>query len=251
MMANDPRFDVFPDEVGETTKKRSKWTTCLIGCLGVLGVMMVLIIIAGVWVSRNWKEWASDFSTQAITQVIDSSDLPAEEKGEVKIQVERVTKGFRDGSVSTEQVGMIIQKIVQSPLMPALVVAAIDKRYIEKSGLSDDEKAQGRVALTRFARGVIDEKIGQQGIDAVMAHVADKQPDGKWRLRQQVTDADLRAAMAEAKKFADDAGLPAEPEKIDPSEEFKRIIDGVMNPAAEVEIPVDKAAKVEMPADDD
>jgi hypothetical protein len=246
MMASDPRFDVYPNEVGEATKKRSKWTTCLIGCLAVLGVMMLLFIIAGVWVYRNGRGLLSDMSTQAITQMIDSSDLPPQEKDEVKLQVERVTKGFRDGSVSMEQVGTIVQKVVQSPLMPALVVAAIDKHYIEKSGLSNEEKTEGRVALTRFARGVIDKKIAEQGVDAVMTHVADRQPNGQWRLRQQVSDADLRAAMAEAKAQADAAGMPAEPEKIDPSEEFKRIIDGVMNPAAKVEVP---APKVEIPAD--
>lgn len=256
MMASDPRFDVNLEEVGEEPKKRSKWTTCLIGCLGVLGVLMVLMIIAGVWVSRNWKEWASDFSTQAMTQIIDSSDLPQEERGEIKIQVERVTKGFRDGSISTEQVGMIIQKVVQSPLMPALVAAAIDKQFIEKSGLSDDEKTAGRIALTRFARGVIDEKIGQPGIDAVMANVADRQPDGKWRMRQHVTDAELRAAIAEAAKRADDAGLPAELPKLDPSEEVKRVIDGVLNSGADAKAPVaaipgDEAPAAKAPAEGD
>ena len=94
--------------------------------------------------------------------------------------------------------------------------------------MSDDEKAQGRQALKRFARGMIDGKIDQKGIDAVMSHVADRQPDGKWRLRPQVSDADLRAALSEAKSRADEAGIADEPENVDPSDEFKRIIDDAL-----------------------
>ena len=110
--------------------------------------------------------------------------------------------------------------------MPSLIVMAVDKQYFERSGLSDEEKAQGRDALKRFARGVIDGKIDQKGIDAVMAHVADQKGDGNWQFRAKVSDADLRAAIAEAKSRADKAGIPAEAETtIDPSDEVKRIID--------------------------
>ena len=64
---------------------------------------------------------------------------------------------------------------------------------------------------------MIDEKIAQQGIDAVMAHVAIRQPDGQWQLQPQVSDADLRAALTEAKAQADKAGIPEVPENVDPS----------------------------------
>ncbi len=228
-MATEHRFEIIPDEGEATPRQRSKWASCLIGCLVVLGVMLVLMIIVAVWVARNWRGWAADFGSQAVNQAIDASDLPPQEKGEVKVQVERMAKALREGQISGEQAGTILQKVFESPLMPALVVAAIDKHYIERSGLSDDEKAQGRVALSRFTRGTIDHKIDKQGLDSVMVHVADRQPDGNWQLRQQVSDADLRAALTEAKVQADAAGIAEEPEEFDPSDEFKRIIDEALN----------------------
>ena len=109
--------------------------------------------------------------------------------------------------------------------MPTIIVGAIDQHYLQRSGLSAEEKAEGRLTLQRFARGAIDKKIDEQGIDAVMAHVADRQPNGEWRLRQQISDQDLRAALTEAKARADAAEIPAEPEAVDPSDELKRIID--------------------------
>ncbi len=118
-----------------------------------------------------------------------------------------------------------MQKLFQSPLMPSLVVTVVDKQYFDRSGLSDEEKTQGRQSLNRFARGAIDGKIDEKSIDAVMAHVADRKADGKWQFRPQVSDQDLRAALSDAKSRADAAGIPAAPPNFDPSDEVKRIID--------------------------
>ena len=39
----DPRFEPGYDEAGEPKKKRSPWTTCLIGCLIVLALVAQLV----------------------------------------------------------------------------------------------------------------------------------------------------------------------------------------------------------------
>src|SRR5689334_15756016 len=96
VMVTDPRFDVQPDEYTETQKRRSKWTSCLIGCLVVAGVAMVVMIVVAVWVYKNARGWVADGSAQMLDQVIQSSDLPPQEKVEVKAQVDRVTGGFRN-----------------------------------------------------------------------------------------------------------------------------------------------------------
>ncbi len=228
-MATDHRFEIEPGQ-SEERRPRSKWANCLIGCLIVLGIAVVIAIVAGIWIVRNFRGWAADVGSQAINQQIDASELPAQEKIEVKEQVDRIKKAFGDGQISMKQAGEIIQKLMESPLMPTLVVAAVDKQYFNRSGLSNDEKVEGRVTLKRFARGVVDKKIDEKGVDAVMAHVADRQSNGSWQLRQQVSDADLKAALAEAKAKADKAGVAAQPEEIDPSDELKKIIDQYMPP---------------------
>jgi hypothetical protein len=223
-MATDHRFEIEPEQSGGR-RSRSKWANCLIGCLIVLAIVIVIAIVLGIWVARNFRGWAADVGSQAINQQIDSSELPAQEKIEVKEQVNRVSKAFGDGRISMQQAGEIIQKLTESPLMPALVVAAVDKQYFDRSGLSNDEKAEGRITLKRFARGVIDKKINDKAVDAVMAHVADREGEGNWKLRPKVSDADLRAALAEAKSKANEAGVAEKPEEIDPSEELKKIVD--------------------------
>jgi len=58
-----------------------------------------------------------------------------------------------------------------------------------------------------------------------MAHVADRDARGRWKLRPTLTDDDLRAFFAEAKQQADAAGIPEQPADVDPSEEIKQIVD--------------------------
>ena len=84
--------------------------------------------------------------------------------------------------------------------------------------------------MQRFFRGAIDDKINEAGIDAAMAHVADRDPQGHWKLRETLTDDQLRAFLAEAKKQADAAGIPEQPAEIDPSEEIKKIVDEALAP---------------------
>src|SRR6476469_10065818 len=124
-MASGPQFGTYSNQnephsfqIEEPVRQRSLWQTCLIGCLGVLAVMVVLAVVVGFWISRNWRGWIADFGGQAINQGIDSSDLPPQEKVEVKIQVDRVAKAFRDGQISNEQASAIVKKLIDSPLMP-------------------------------------------------------------------------------------------------------------------------------------
>jgi hypothetical protein len=239
-MASDSQFGAYPNQsdpntfqVEEPERKRSWWRTCLLGCLGVLAVLLLLGVIGGFWISRHWRGWVADFGSQAIDQELDKSDLPPQEKVEVKVQVERVAKAIREDQISMGQAQAIVDKLMKSPLMPSIVVMAVERQYFDQSKLSADEKAAGRLSLKRFARGVVDHKIDDKGIDAVMAHVADRKGNGQWELRPTVSDEELRAALSQAKTQADAADIPEAPEKIDPSDEVKRIIDESLRVDAE------------------
>ena len=85
---------------------------------------------------------------------------------------------------------------------------------------------------------------GPPGIDAAMAHVATRQANGEWRLREQLSDAELRAFFTTAKGEADAAGVEAGPADFDPSDEFKRIVDQALGQApAMVERPMEDSAE--------
>jgi lipopolysaccharide export LptBFGC system permease protein LptF len=225
-MATDQRFDPYDDQA--ENRPRNWLTTCLVGCLIMVVVVAVGGAIVAYWVSQNWRDWASAAGAQGITMTVNESDLPEEEKQEINSQVERVADAFRDGDLSIEQVGVIIGKVAESPILPAIVVFTADEKYLNQSGLSDEEKAQGRISLQRFVRGAMDEKIDQDSVDVALAHIADRQEDGTWKLRDQVTDEQLSSFLATAKTEADEANIPEESRPFDPSDEIKRLIDEAM-----------------------
>jgi hypothetical protein len=234
---DDPRFESRRREeprvervewIGEPPKQRSLFSTCLIGCLITFFMLLAVIGVGVWWISQNWRDLASSAGSEAIKEGINATELPEQEKEEMAVQVDRVAEAFRAGDLPPEQLGEIFEQIVESPLMTTLVASAIESKYIAGSGLSDKEKDEGRQTLRRFIRGGVDGKISEGGVDDAMQHVAIRTGDGQWELRDQVSDEDLRNFFEAAKDEADAAEIPAEAEDVDPSEEFRRIIDEAM-----------------------
>ena len=210
---------------GDTYQERSSSSGCLKGCL--IAAVIVILIALGVvvWVMLSWKGWVADFTTEAVGVMIDESDWPDQEKLELKAEVERLGQAFRNGDLSGDQLLVLMEEIADSPLMTTMVVAAIETKYVDDSGLSDEEKEAGRVALRRFVRGMINDKISEDDLDEAMRHIADKGPDGEWELRESVSDDELRKLFEIVEAKADEAGIPEEVEEVDPSDELRRIID--------------------------
>ena len=235
-MSDAPRFD---DGLYDTPREtvppppRSGSRSCLMGCLAVAVFLLVLLLVLGVWIARNWRELAADGASQLVQQAIDASDLPQQEKVEVMAQVDRVTDAVRDGRMSIAQLKTLFERLSQSPLMASLMVTAVDEKYLNKSGLTQEDKAAGRLAVRRFVRGVIDERIPAAQVDAVLAPIGNRKPNGEVELKDNVTDAELQAFFAAAKAEADKAGIPEQPEEVDPSEEFQRIVDEALGPAGD------------------
>jgi hypothetical protein len=203
----------------------SKSSGCLKGCLIVVVILILLAVVGAIVLYFSWRPLAARFVSAGFNNAIDSSQLPLQEKAEVKAEVDRAIQSFRNNTMSNEQFGQLMQGLVESPLMTAIVVTGVEQKYLDPSGLSEEEKAAGRKDIRRFWRGMIDGKIPQATFDAAMAHVADKNAGGNWKMREQVTDQDLRDFLSKAKAAADAAQIPAEPENIDVSDEVKRIVD--------------------------
>ena len=237
--ANDPPMPPQP---------RSGARTCLTGCLFAFLAMVVIAVILGIWISRHWKDWASNFGSAALKQTIEQTELPIEERDEINVQIDRIAEAFRAGRLDGVALERLMKNLVESPLMTLIAASAIDKKYIAPSGLDDAAKAAAQVTLQRYLRGALDDKFTQQQIDEVMRPVADQKGPGKWELRERVTDDELRQFLKTANEQADAAGIPAEIEPIDPSDEFKRIVDEALAPRGQLPAEGDDAEPIEEPA---
>ncbi|MEX2093352.1 MAG: hypothetical protein WD971_11780 [Pirellulales bacterium] len=226
-MANEHLFSADVAGPGTPVQGKSRWQSCLTGCLVVFVILMVIAILSGFWISRNWRRPVAWMSTWAIQQVIDSSTLAINEKQEIMVQVDRVASAFRQNAISEDQFEQLLKHLFESPFVSLIMATEIDRQYLPESGLSQEEKDAGGQTLDRFIRGAIDKQINQAEIDAAMAHVAIRNGNN-WQLRKALTDEELREFFAEAKKQADAAGIPEQPADIDPSEEIKKVVDDAL-----------------------
>jgi hypothetical protein len=224
-MADEHLFKADAASTSIPAEGKSRWHSCLTGCLIGFAILLVLAVLVGFWIAHSWRNLVASVGTEGIRQAISTSQLPPQEQQEIMVQVDRVATAFRDRTMSSEQLRKLAQQLVESPLMSLIVTSTIDQHYFARSGLSEEEKAEGRKTLQRFVRGAIDGKIDRQGMDAAMAHVADRDGRNQWKLRENLTDQELQAFLAEAKKQADAADIPDQPADIDPSDEIKKIVD--------------------------
>lgn len=198
---------------------------CLKGCLIIFVIFLVIAIIVSVFVFMYWQPIGANIMNQMFSQQIDASNLPEQEKEESKAEVKRFTDAFAEGKISMSGFENGMEALVQSPIMPVIISSAMEAKYLQTSGLGEDEKNEGKVTINRFANAMVEHKVDQPTLDQTMQHVATKDSNGAYQLKPTVTDEELRAFLADAKAAADAAGIPAEPEPIDLSDEIKKIVD--------------------------
>ena len=232
-MSADDLSNEFPGEQGfegEPLQETSSGGGCLRGCLIAAGILLLLLVVAGVVISFTWRSIASSIGRQAVTAVLEESGLDDAEKQEIREQMERIFAALESGELTSEQADRLFVELGASELSASIIAGAIERQYFDASGLSDAEKEAGRMAIHRCVRGVLDDKLSQEDLDAVLANIATRQEDGSWELKDTVTDEELREFLRQATEKADAAGIPAEVEPVDPSDEIRRIIDAVLGP---------------------
>lgn len=222
---------------------------CLKGCLIVAALLLILAIISAWFVSQNWRGWAGTMVRSVLEQTLDDTSLPEEEKAEIQEQVDRVVTAFEEGRLTEAQIELLMNELAESPLAATVVAYSIEKKYFDTSGLSDEEKAEGRMTLRRCVRGWLDDVLTEEDADPVLSHIGTKDEAGNWELKDTVSDEELRAFLAAAKQLADDAEIPETVEEVDPSDEIKRIVDAALNPeAAEAADEAESTEAAEEPA---
>lgn len=226
--------------VEEPKKSGGGCTTAIIGCLVVCLVLAGVACGVGYYVYINIGVMAANLAESQLNSAIDEFDLPDDQKAGMKEQVSRVAQGYRDGDISMEQLGGVAENLLQSPAFTAVPVEIARSKYIEPSGLSDEEKADAKKQLQRIAHGAFEKKISEDELTALLdGRIADKQADGNLQFRDEVPDEDLRDLIAAAKDLADEKGVEDQNFEIDLAAELKKAVDkALLGPEnVEIEIP--------------
>jgi hypothetical protein len=201
-----------------------------IGC-GIAALVAVILICVTVWyVVANFKNFASDLATTAITQTVQNAQIPQDQKQRIIARVRQLNTDFKDGRVTLDQVTAIADALANGPILHVGSVLFVDAHYLQPSSLSDQEKTDGRRSLERLARGVFEKTIDPKKLDTVMEPVTEPDPKkpGSRVLKQNPSPDDLREFLKRAKAEADAAGVPDEAWKVDLADELDKAIDSVL-----------------------
>ena len=201
------------------------------GCLIALVVIILLGVGIGVYVYSNWKGWAAGLMSATTEQVLQQSPLAKEEKDRIMARVNALGVEFKEGKITSDQLGNVAKAIGESPILPSGMVIATERKYLNPSALSNEEKEAGRRSLQRLARAIVEKKVTMDEAETAAAPIATKDANGNFKLKEAVTDAELRQFLANAKDKADAAKIPDEAYVINFADELDKVIDQALGRA--------------------
>lgn len=215
------------------SKGSGVWKYLLIGCLGIV-MLSICGCGIGMWyIAANGRSLLFKAVRTPIAQSIESSEMTDDDKKVVLQQVDRVGEAWSSGKISDQQLTNIMEKLAESPLIPVAMTEGMKAKYIKKSGLADDEKAEASKTVSRIARGMYEETLEPKDVQVAVDPMMEIGPNGKKKLKDQVTDTELREVIASLKIIADEAEVPDEEFKVEIGAEFKRAVDESLKDSTE------------------
>jgi hypothetical protein len=201
------------------------------GCLIVLGVIAALAAAAGLYVWLNWRSWTADAARQTAEAMIRTSELTAADQGRVRNRVAQVIADFEAERIGGDELERMGRTFARGPLLVFTLARSLSQAIDADARLTADEKAGGRRALERWARGVADGRLPFESMELVFRPVTERGGNGRMQAKQQPTADDLRLMITAARTTADAAGIPDEPWKLDVAQAVIDLIDKAVGPA--------------------
>jgi hypothetical protein len=192
----------------------------------ILGVVLAICLVVGIYVATHWKGWVANAANRAAESILRDSGLPDDQRNSITADIRRLGDDFESGRITTQQLGRITQTIANGPLLPLAGVQAARHKYVEPSDMTEKEKADAILNLQRFARGVTEKKISREEVDDVVKPVSDLMPNGRWKLKDKPSRLEIDQFIENVKAKADAAMIPNEPFDLNIADELKKAIQG-------------------------
>ena len=197
------------------------------GLLVGLIAFVLIVLAAGVWAVNNYRVLIANGITAGMNAVINSSDIPEEEKADVTRIITRLKEGYLADEITMAELGLVMEAMGSCPALPIGLVVQFEQSYVTPSGLSSEEKKAAGLHLNRLARGLADGSIDWAVIEQILDPISDTKADGNKELRRPelVSDNEILQVLVNAKEFADQAEISEEFVNIDISDEFLKSVE--------------------------
>lgn len=216
-----------------TDRRRTGWADqkgIASGCLIAIVIVVIVFVGGGIYVAENYRIWAANGIALAMTAVINESDLPGQEKAEIANILVLVKENYIAGDIALEELGTVLEAMAHCPAIAVGMVMQFEASYVTPSALGDDEKANARLHLNRFAQGLNNDAIGWGQLDDVTEPILLATGENSRELKppDQCRPEEIRQVLSNVKASADQQNIPMRFVDIDISDEFLKTIEGAL-----------------------
>jgi len=199
---------------------------CIV-CLALVLVCGVVVVVKiGDW-TRSFIAWGAEKGAEAMFEGV---KLPADERERAMQVIREFTQDIVEDKVSNDQVGQVLQALLQGPVPVVIGMRMFENAYIQPSALDEAAKQAAHLNLSRFVHGVATEAIPRTKGDEIMAIVSEPDPEnpGKTRIKPALKPEELGQCLAIMKDAADVAQIAMQEFPIDIAAEIRKAIDAGM-----------------------
>ena len=201
-----------------------------IGCLGIIILCVVGVIVTQIYGEKFARIGISKLVEAGATAVVADSSLPKEEQDELLALAKEFVADIREDRISLEQMGKVAEEVFSPEVMVAVFTPVFKSKFIEKSGLSEEEKATGVIDMERFAMGLSEGAIPKENGETFLGMVTVKNnkgpgPNKNRVLKETLTDSELRACLKLMSDSANEANVTHKPFTLKPVEVIRKAIE--------------------------
>ena len=95
------------------------------GCLVTIIAVILIFVAIGVYTAKNYQTWLAHGIAAGMHTLIDKSDLPQQEKSEIKEIIDQIKDGYLDGEISFAELSLILESMGQCPAIPIGLVQGV------------------------------------------------------------------------------------------------------------------------------
>lgn len=205
------------------------------GCIWALaGCGVLVLVLAGVIAGLTWWGMAKgkimlvETFVEVVAQSLNETELPEEQKDKLIARIRNLGDDFISGDLTLEDMEQIGRRMADSrAIIAGGILYFIETEILDKAEIDDETRIAAKRAVQRLARGVVEEKIDVEQLEAIVSEFTEERPDGKKVLKSDFSKENVDKLIESASDLADEAEVPDEAYEVDLATEVDGIIEDV------------------------
>ena len=208
------------DENNQTNENKSDGG-CIKGCLISFVLIMIIAAIGG-WYAYNYvTSNASDWAAMGVEKLVEVAlkEIPLKKSDEAEIlkPINNFCDEIRNNKVSMKQGLSVVGEVFKGPVIGAIMMMGFNVHFVEPHKFKEKQNKQIHMTVNRYRQALATEKLDESETKLVFKKLTVKYNDNgqkKTRLKDSLTEAQLKEVLSIMKKQANDLKIPNKVENV-------------------------------------